>query len=511
MGETRVNLKHLLEDIRDSYPCSQEEAIITELIANALDSGASKISFMIDSKIRTMRVVDNGKGMNDREFEEYHDIAATTKTRGKGIGFAGVGVKLSLLCAKSVITETKSGPFHKATHWSLESAQRAPWRYIGPARFVYPSNGTAVSIILNNSDSDLLSVDFIRRVIQTHFYPILQKEFMERILSKHVYKNGVIFLVNDQKVGLPKEKYFDQSSFFVVKLGKRGKPVGIGFLGKSRDELPEEERGIAISTYGKVIKRGWDWISISPRNPTRLTGIVENPQFSEILTTNKADFLRDANSLPKYYRYRRAIQEAIEPILRKFGETSTPREHIEEEFHPLEKEIEQVLRNMLNDFPELSPLFGRKRGGEPAEGVVPDINAPPIGKTAEGVDVITGTLGGSGQGSGIEGLAGGIPGQRIEPDPEKTELGKMHEGRRKPPGLMIAFKESPDRKELGWLIESTVWINKSHPAYKRAFDGKAEDYHIVISVAWVLSEYLEAEKSPLIFMNRFLSSWGAGT
>jgi hypothetical protein len=509
MGETRVNLEHLLEDIRDSYPCPQEEAIITELIANALDSGASKINFMIDPKIRTMRVVDNGKGMNDREFEEYHDIAATTKTRGKGIGFAGVGVKLSLLCAKSVITETKSSGLHKATHWSLESNQRAPWKYIDPPRFVHPSNGTSVSIILKNSDSDLLNADFIKRVIQTHFYPILQREFMERILTKHAYKNGVTFFVNDQKVGLPKEKTFDQSSFFVVKLGKRGKPVGIGFLGKSTDELPEEERGIAISTYGKVIKRGWDWIGISPRNPTRLTGIVENPQFSEILTTNKADFLRDANSLPKYYRYRRAIQVALEPIFRKFGETSTPREHIEEEFRPLEKEIEEVLRNMLNDFPELSPLLGRKRGGEPAEGVVPDITAPPIGKTAEGVDVITGTLGGSGKGSGIEGSAGGIPGQRIEPGPEKIELGKMHEGKRKPPGLMISFEESPDRMELGWLIESTIWINKSHPAYKRAIKGKAEDYHIVISVAWVLSEYLEAEKSPLTFMNRFMSSWGA--
>jgi hypothetical protein len=34
--ESRVNLEHLLEDIRDSYPFPQEEAIITELIANAL-------------------------------------------------------------------------------------------------------------------------------------------------------------------------------------------------------------------------------------------------------------------------------------------------------------------------------------------------------------------------------------------------------------------------------------------------------------------------------------------
>jgi len=38
MGETRVNLRHLLEDIRDSYPYPIEEAIVTELIANALDS-----------------------------------------------------------------------------------------------------------------------------------------------------------------------------------------------------------------------------------------------------------------------------------------------------------------------------------------------------------------------------------------------------------------------------------------------------------------------------------------
>jgi hypothetical protein len=237
---------------------------------------------------------------------------------------------------------------------------------------------------------------------------------------------------------------------------------------------------------------------------------VENPQFSELLTTNKADFLRDTNSLQKYYRYRKAIQEAIEPILRKFGETSTPRENLKQEFRPLEKEIERVLRNMLNDFPELNPLFGRSRGGEPAKGVIPDPNAPAIGKTVEGVDVITGTLGDGSKGSGVEGLAGGMPGQRIEPDSEKSELGKMHEGKRKPPGLMIAFEESADRQELGWLMESTVWINKSHPAYRRATHSKAEDYHIVISVAWVLSDYLEAEKSPLIFMNRFLSSWGAG-
>ena len=48
MGETRVDLLHLLEDLRDAYPGSLEETILTEIMANALDSGASVISVDAD-------------------------------------------------------------------------------------------------------------------------------------------------------------------------------------------------------------------------------------------------------------------------------------------------------------------------------------------------------------------------------------------------------------------------------------------------------------------------------
>ena len=92
MGETRVNLHHLLEDIRDSYPFTQEEVIVTELVANSLDSHASDIRFTIDcEKYILTFVIDNGKGMNKKELDGYHNIASTTKTRGMGIGFACAG------------------------------------------------------------------------------------------------------------------------------------------------------------------------------------------------------------------------------------------------------------------------------------------------------------------------------------------------------------------------------------------------------------------------------------
>src|SRR5438876_2566748 len=99
MGETRVDLLHLLEDLRDAYPGALEETILTEIVANSLDSEASHIVIRADPAQATFTAMDNGSGMRRRELARYHDIAASTKTRGQGIGFAGVGIKLGpLLC-----------------------------------------------------------------------------------------------------------------------------------------------------------------------------------------------------------------------------------------------------------------------------------------------------------------------------------------------------------------------------------------------------------------------------
>jgi len=48
MGETRVDLQHLLEDLRDAYVGPAEETILTEIVANSLDSGATVIAVTTD-------------------------------------------------------------------------------------------------------------------------------------------------------------------------------------------------------------------------------------------------------------------------------------------------------------------------------------------------------------------------------------------------------------------------------------------------------------------------------
>src|SRR5947199_5887839 len=149
MGETRVDLLHLLEDLRDAYPGALEETILTEMVANSLDSGARRIRLTTDAAAAALVVADDGSGMRRPELARYHDIAASAKTRGQGIGFAGVGIKLGLLVCEEVITETRRRKTHLPTRWYLASPHRAPWKWVPPNSLV-AERGTAGGLGLRN-------------------------------------------------------------------------------------------------------------------------------------------------------------------------------------------------------------------------------------------------------------------------------------------------------------------------------------------------------------------------
>ena len=516
MGETRVNLQHLLEDIRDTYPFPAEEAILTELVANSLDSGASEIRFLVSKSDKTCTAVDNGKGMSPSQLEHYHDIAATTKVRGKGICFACIGAKLALLVARDVITETRAGRSYTATRWRLESSQRAQWELVEPQGILENAkSGTAVTLVFREA-SPLVESNYVEMILQAHFHPLLDETFGEILRS--LYSQGIRFFVNHRPIAAPELAELRGRRIFVVRASLssnpnvKGKPVGVGFIGRSNDDLPETQYGIGISAYGKVIKRGWDWIGLTPKHPTRLSGIVEVPPLVEILTTNKADFLKDGGSLKRYYRYRKAIQAALSPILRDLGETVPVREREEREVRPLEREVERVLGTMLGEYPEIAPLIGRRRTSQPGVNLAPDAEGADVGALTETLAEIAQQQGNV-CGSAREAPAPFQPppesGAVLEQNPDGTEAARPQEGKRVGPGLMIGFEDSAERAELGWLLENTVWINRAHPAYQKAVAGGHEQYHVVLTVAWVLLGHLDDQHSAQRFIGEFLFGWGA--
>lgn len=523
LGETRVDLVHILEDLRDAYRGSLEETILTEIVANALDSGADTLVLEADATAGTLIARDNGGGMTRRALSRYHDLATTTKRRGIGIGFAGVGIKLGLLACTEVITETRRGRQHAATKWRLSSRHRAPWSWIEPP-YLLDRDGTAVLLQLANPLSELLDAGFLEATVLRHFQPLFEPEFLD-ILAMH-YPAGFTIIVNDRVVVGPIREATRHP--VAVRVGRQRKPSGIGYIAQHDEALPEPERGLAISTLGKVIRRGWDWLGLTPAGADRIEGVIEVPALAESLTLNKGDFLRTGARGALFLSYRKSIQEAVTARLSEWGAEPPPLKRAPRT-RPIERDIRRVLGDLADEYPMLATLVERRSGGQRrlalGEGATPassladtwgagmDVKTdarpagPDASETSRGGDATGATA--PERTTPSAGAEAPAPGEASAPRPVATQLpGRSR--RRKPAtlSLEIRFESRPDDLTLGRLIESTVLVNDAHAAYRRAVKSRAEGYHIALSVAAALAPLTVEPSQAQSFISAFLARWG---
>jgi hypothetical protein len=511
MGETRVDLLHLLEDLRDAYPGSLEETILTEIMANALDSGASSISFECDLTQSALTTVDNGSGMQRRELARFHDIAASTKTRGQGIGFAGVGIKLGLLICEEVLTESRRGKTHVASSWHMVSRHRAPWKWV-PASGLVVDRGTAVRLKVRNALSPLLDPGFLEVTLRRHYQPLLDPAFDEFVATH--YPKGIAIQINSHRLEKRRWSAPLQAPLEIRLLRKR-KPSALGYLIRNDSALPEERRGLAISTYGKVIRRGWDWLGMTPSAPEHIGGLIEVPELAACLTLNKGDFLRTGPRGATYLAYRKAIQEAVAKQLAAWGDVRPASEEAPpREVRPLQRDLAHLLEDLAIDFPLLASLVERRAGGQKrlalgggsgavdGRAFVSAVVAEPLPAEAQ-VEEVTPTESNGDQPQVLESR------EPYEAKEQGTVLPDSS-GARRPAhyGLDIQFEDRPDDVDLGRLMESTVWVNRAHPAYRRALASRSIGYHMALSVAMSLAPLAVEAAEQNGFVNAFLSRWG---
>ena len=519
MGETRVDLHHLLEDLRDAYPGAIEETILTEIIANSLDSGATLIRITAEAATASLMITDNGSGMPRRDLARYHDLAASAKTRGHGIGFAGVGIKLGLLACKEVVTESRRGKSHVATRWHLASRHRAPWKWIPPPGML-AEQGTAVRLYLADPLSPLVDGGFIEAAIRRHYQPLLDPA-CDRILADS-YPRGVSFEVNGEALGKQACRA-PETAPLAIRTGRKRKPSAAGYLFRDAVFVAEDQCGVAVSTYGKIIKRGWDWLGVSPHTPDRIGGLIEAPMLAASLTLNKGDFIRTGPRGAIYLAARKAIQEVVLRQLAAWGdareqpETARPRS-----LRVLERDLERVLLDLSEGFPLLASLVDHRRGGQ---------KRLPLGsKTGSGDETAFGPAfaptvsNPQEQGNGMADKPPGAEASEAPPEEQKEMPSPPPEseplagepallkprGERKPLrlGLAVQFEERRGDPELGRLVESTIFVNRAHPAYARAAASRSEGYHIALSVALALAPLAVEPSGEHAFITAFLSRWG---
>jgi hypothetical protein len=547
VGETRVDLQHLLEDLRDAYTGSLEETILTEVVANALDSGATRIRLLTSAADATLTIVDDGRGMQRRELSRFHDVAASTKKRGEGIGFAGVGIKLGLLVSREVLTESRRGATHVASRWHLASRHRAPWKWT-PAPGLTDGRGTAVRLTLTNPLSPLLDAGYLEETIRRHFEPLLDPAFGD--VLRRQYPGGIAFEVDGRGLTGARGGSADRAPI-AIRLGRRRTPSVVGFITPSvvgfierHASMPPDGDGIAVSTFGKVIKRGWDWLGLAPPGDARISGLIEAPDLAACLTLSKNDFIRSGARGATYLAYRKAIQEAVSRQLAEWGDRR------DVEARPrmvrLERDLERVLEDLADDFPLLRSLVDRRTGGQkrlPMPGRGDERVAAPLFATLPVAGESTGGETGAGAAAVVPPSSGepstpagdpvvppveppspdGEPLHRGEPPPRNDGRTPINgeasagpnetvSGRRRPAryGLLVQFESRPEDGELGRLVDSTIWINDAHPAYLRASASRSVGYHTALAVALALAPLAVEPTHEHAFLTQFLAQWGSG-
>jgi hypothetical protein len=306
-----------------------------------------------------------------------------------------------------------------------------------------------------------------------------------------------------------------------VRVARKRKPSAAGYLVRERLPLTEEQRGVAISTFGKVIRRGWDWLGVTPSTPAHVGGLIEAPALAECLTLNKADFIRAGSRAATWLLYRKAIQEAVSRQLAAWGDVHDADEQSRRRAaRPVERDLEAVLLDLADRFPLLASLVEKHAGGQRRLGPGRADQGKAPGEALEGMplrvvepataDRPSLPRGPSPAGDGHDEAAPAeVAGSSLLAAAITNQIaGQAPTPRATRYGLNIQFESRPDDPELGRLVESTVWVNEAHPAYRRAAVSRSEGYHVALACALALAAVAVEPDKEHAFITAFLTSWG---
>ena len=450
---SRVNFRKLVRDLADMYDEATFDVVLSELVANALDAKASEISIDWDSQQRVLVVTDDGSGMDSDAFEQYHDFAAELKTRGDGIGFAGMGAKVSFNIADSVITETRRDGVLSASDWRWYDDGSLRWGRITLNQL--KDQGTRVEVHFNRND-DLQDVDdeYLVAVLKRQYLPLFITDFLRSYEKAGIYSrrprfvvNGASASVNDLSV-LPELNQVER-----LELRSRTRGIGWGAIGISEHDGPigDGAYGVLLCTYGKVIKADLFGLSTGLLG-ARLFGIVELPELIQYLTTNKSGLKGGPGRTQGLNRLLDPVREELRKFLAQHGVAV-----VEQRRDQLTAKLEQELTRMVRRLPELQDFDGLLRRSERLRksdaGDTPTVPR----RERNGNGAVQQAMNGDGANSG--------GGNARKPDPEGKTRAKRQRARNNQ-GPRVAFEEHPHRKETARVDSDTVVINSGHRAYR---------------------------------------------
>jgi hypothetical protein len=547
-----VNFKNLIQDLVDMYPFNIPEVIITELVSNSLDAKADEIDISFNKEKNLLIVEDNGTGMTKRQFDQYHDFAAGLKARGDGIGFAGLGAKISFSIASRVQTETSNSKFKGRSNWYLKSPKELVWEQsIELSELNH--DGTRVEVYFNEEkETDIFSeiaAQAIQEILFKHFLTLFDKKFLDIYDLLGFYGKNLRFKINNNIIKpFEIENVFKLSKVKKVFFESDGKRYGYGIFGISDDTkfIKSDTTGIGLSVYGKIIQH--DFFGQFPGElASKIFGILEVPPFVKFLNTSKTGFIKSRGSSLQFNKFYEPLRENFKIWLNEIGIKSIEAINTEEALR-----LEQEVKKLLLEIPEVNNLFDLKSRTNVLVGndlgdikssysngasktssdksykavkstedeknnVIP--SKEDLENSENNLEVIeplnsnninAGKDMGKNISKGIYDI-GSEQGKSLIEDLKSTIRSNIS-SRRKKAGFKISFADRDDRADLAWIEKDIIVINSSHPSYLKVRRSSAgRKIHNLFSIAIALSREMQDQgiiKDKDLFIDEIMSKWG---
>jgi hypothetical protein len=514
-----IKLYNSLRNFLDFYRYPDEEVLVLEAIANAIDAKANKVDicFSREQKGDFVSFHNDARGMTKKEFENYHYVSLSSKTKGRSIGFAGVGAKIYLAAWENaeIITITRG-----------EDGVLASRMYrVGEDIKYETSIDVSLTKIAGNMDfSNVKGTIYKVRLDPERFIPL--RNDIEGVLQRwfsYAMMNGLRIDVDGKHITASKLKGRTISRTVQYK----GSKIPCDFI-LSDEDIPEDDRHIVYTVFGKRIKSEPFEFSyqITENRSRRVCCIADVSVLAEFLTANKEEFDKEG-----FYPARAKIKQAFYKFLKDEG-LIKEQEQLESAnivVNELTKRLDKLLKlpefKFLNPRSKLSierPQIIQDNNGDKVISEVPDAQQIP-----NGGNELAGELEGNGGDGGNDGIgrdlvgkgdrttgsgddhvggdeedrridtAGNTAGSGYIEDEEGSDTGR--EITRRSRGLAIVVTDQhPDDPREGWVqpeINAVVY-NSVHPFAKKFQQASLFDYNLNRVVIATLIKYSN-ERNPM--------------
>ena len=450
-----ISIKTLptLKNLLDMYEYRNEEVLVLEAVANGIDAKADKIEISLDKdgSGHYVTFLNNGPPMNKVGFENYHIISSSTKIRGEGIGFAGVGAKIFLAAwdEAEIITITGKGNhvlvsrmFRRKDDVEYESSlNNVPVKQMLGNHRLRHRYGTSYRVRISSNGFAWLTSNIEKKLQFWFNFALISKTLDLKVDGRSVkpwQPSGQKFLKNVRckKLEIP--------CYFWI----------------SKEDIPEDWRHVVYSVFGKRIKsEPVDWASqIRGENSRRVCCLADVSILAQHLATNKENFKKNPHTNAIRSQVKKAFFDELSQrgLIYRHEDVLAKRNEV---FNDLTRRLDKVLQS-----PELKFLnpFSNTRIHDVI--LHDDDGNTTIKKTPGRQPVASKNAGGGGGGAGVS--SGDRVGSGFLEDEKGSLSGSIRP--RKTRGIAIIPEDFPDDPREGWLDagNGAVVYNVGHPFSK---------------------------------------------